>query len=424
MIRIIRFVVFFCIALATVILVPTCDNGREESSMDNVTTVVMWAHEGQPEEKAAIQTIIDAFNASHDNITVQLEFKQEQGYGQRVNAAAISGMLPDVLDVDGPYTAHFASLGVLAPLDTFITESERADFLPTIITQGTYDNQLYTLGAFESTVVLFCNKPILASCGITDLPDTVSQAWTWNEFIDVLQQIKSKQPDILPLETFMPWSGEWLTYAFTPIIWSNGGRILSPDGIEANGYVNSSKSIEAMEKWQRLFTEELTSKNIPPGQFRDGRAAMAWGVFNRWPLYREHDIDFELVPLPKLEQSSSPSGSWCWGISSQSACKSEAAAVLKWLVDARRGIMPICTANGGIPSRNSAIALMPEYVDTRGLFIEQLRESGHARPVTPAYATLTTELSRAFEDIARGSDVKQALDGVAERWKNNDVGLQ
>jgi len=390
---------------------------HEHSDIDDngVVEVVVWAHEGQPAEKQAIIAIIDAFNRSHDDVSISLQFKQEQGYGERVNAAAMSGMLPDVLDIDGPYTAHFAELGILSPLDEYVSQSMRDDFLPTILAQGTYQGRLYTLGAFESTVVLFYNKTIFAACGIEDIPGSVSDAWTWEEFLAVLRKLKSCKPDLLPLETFMPWSGEWLTYAFMPVIWSNGGQILSENGKVANGFVNGDRSVQAMSQWQVLFKEGLSSKNATPGQFRDSKAAMAWGVFNRWPLYQDKGLEFGMVPLPKLSQPSSPSGSWCWGITQQSKDKHAAVAVLKWFVDSREGIIRICKANGGIPARESAIALMPDYVNSRELFIQQLRQSGMARPVTPKYGVLTKEMSRAMEDISRGMEVAPILNDVARR---------
>lgn len=394
---------------AVVCIIFSC--GKKQKVSDKII-VTVWAHEGQPAEKKALEDIFAKFNQHHKEVQVKVEFKQEQGYNSRVSAAAIAGELPDILDVDGPYTAQHAENGILAPVE--IPDSIRADFLPTILSQGTYQNRLYTLGAFESTVALFYNRDMLNDCGIHP-PSTVEEAWTWETFLKVLRKIKKEKPDIIPLETFMVWEGEWLTYAFSPLIWANNGRVLSKDGNHTAGSLNGDASVQAMAAFQKLFVEKLTDKNAPAGQFRRKKAAMAWGVFNRWPLYREAGINFGMTPLPRFKKSASPSGSWCWGMTSACRNKEAALRVLLWIVHPEHGIAPICRANSGIPARISAFKNFPVYEKEKGLFAEQLKKTARSRPVTPHYAALSKEVSRAVADIAKGSDVKSVFNRAAER---------
>jgi ABC-type glycerol-3-phosphate transport system substrate-binding protein len=391
-----------------------CGGGPRDPSGRKVIT--LWAHEGQPAEKAALERIIADFNARQAEILVRAEFKQEQGYGDRINAAAVAGELPDVIDIDGPYTAHYADLGVLAGIGPYFDKAELGRFLPTLIAQGTFCDTLYTLGAFESTVVLYYHRPLLQKCGIRP-PDSLDRAWTWPVFLDALRLLKKAHPGVLPLETFIPWGGEWLPYAFLPLVWSNGGRVISESGDTAQGCLNGPGAVSALSAWQALFQEGLSDKNAPPGQFMRGKAAMAWGIFNRWPLYDSAGLDFGMAPLPRFGTPCSPSGSWCWGITRKCRDKPAAAKVLKQLLHPKAGIAPICRVNGGIPAREDALEFMPEYVKTRGLFLAQLRRSARARPVTPFYGVLTKELSRALEDIARGAPVRAALDGVVKRYE-------
>lgn len=403
----------FSMLLAASCVCVYCGNNDVAQTSATQRVVTAWAHEGQPAEKAALESIFAEFNRTHDDIQVAVEFKQEQGYAERVNAAAIAGELPDVIDIDGPYTATFADAGILAPITPLVLQELRDDFLPTIISQGTYKGELYTLGAFESTVVVFYNTQIASDCSISP-PRSIDETWTFEEFTSALKSVKRKRPDVMPLETFMVWGREWLTYAFTPLIWSNGGRVLSEDGAATKGHLNGDAAVEALEAWQRLFTEGLTDVNATAGQFRRGEAAMCWGIFNRWPLYAEQGLPFAMAPLPMFKAPSSPSGSWCWGMTTQSKDKKAAMTVIEWLVDPRHGIVPMCKANGGVPARMSAVELMPDYHRTRRLFIEQLKRTARSRPVTPHYGALTREVSRALSDIAKGAEVKPVLDRAAE----------
>ena len=401
--------------LRTILLAALCLSAcrrADPAEAEGRTTVRVWAHEGQPAERAAIEGIVRAFNEQSDRIRVVLEFKQERNYGERVKAAAMAGDLPDVLEVDGPYTAELAETGILAPLAPHLPAGLTNDFMEGILAQGTYQDTLYTLGAFDSTVVLYYNRALLAESGIAP-PERIEEAWTWEAFLGHCRALKRDHPDVLPLETFFVWGGEWLPYAFLPVIWSGGGRVLSPDGRTSEGALNGPATVRALRAWQKLFTEGLTDPGAPAGQFEQGRAAMAWGIFNRWPIYRDAGLAFGMAPLPGLDRSVAPSGSWCWGLTPAARDPGAAAEVLQWLVGPESGVAPICRANGGIPARESAVDLMPDYASTRGLFIRQARHSAHPRPRTPRYAVVSLELSAALRDIAHGIDPGPRLDEAA-----------
>jgi fructooligosaccharide transport system substrate-binding protein len=397
------------VLVISIIMITSCT--RNNKFKESKTKVLLWAHEGQPYEKKALSKIIDDFNRSQKEIEAIVEFKQEQGYGSRVNAAALAGKLPDIIEVDGPYTAQFAATNILEPINEFFEKNFLNDFHDSIIKQGTYESKLYTLGSFESTVVVFFNKEITKACNIFP-PTEIEDAWTWDKFIAALRKVKKCKPDIMPLETFIVWGGEWMTYAFTPLIWSNGGGILSENKKGAEGFFNSSQSVEAMEEWQKLFLESLSDPNKPDGQFERGKAAFSWGVFNRFPIYK--DINFGMMPLPFFKKKVSPSGSWCWGISKKSEKKKEASRVLEWILGVKTGIIPIVESNGGIPSRKTATEKMPHYVETRNLFIEQTEKTAHPRPVIPKYGMLSNIVSRSFLDISKGENVKKTLDRASE----------
>lgn len=413
--------VFRLVAIACCIFAFSCSERKPEEAV----TITIWAHDGQPAEKRALESIIGKFNAQTSKIKAVLQFKQEQGYGNRVNAAAISRSLPDILDVDAPFTAQFAENGLLQSLDDLVPDSVKADFYPATLAQGTYHNKLYTLGAFESTIVLYYNNAHLRACDIAPA-SSIAEAWSWREFVVHLQTIKASMPELLPLESFMPWGGEWLPYAFLPVVWSNGGSVISESN-PSRCTLNSPAVIVALKEWQKLFRDGLADASAPPGRFKRGQAAMAWGIFNRWPLLQEVGIDFGMMPLPGFQRSVSPMGSWRWGITSTSKNQQAAAEVLSWLIDPANGIVPICEANGGIPARMRAAHLMPEFRHTRKLFLDQLEQTARPRPRTPAYGSVSLILSRLFLDVAQGAEVEAAVQQAAakisrslERHKQQD----
>ncbi|MEX1056516.1 MAG: ABC transporter substrate-binding protein, partial [Natronospirillum sp.] len=92
-------------------------------------TLSLWYHgAGNPEEMSVLRTVVSDFNASQSDWTVEIEAFPENAYNSTVVAAALSGSLPDIVDVDGPIMPNWAWAGYLAPLD--IPESQLEDFLP------------------------------------------------------------------------------------------------------------------------------------------------------------------------------------------------------------------------------------------------------------------------------------------------------
>ena len=73
-----------------------------------------------------------------------------------MQAAALSGGLPDLLDFDGPNYANYVWPGYLLPLNDLISKKIQDDTLGSVIAQGTYppDGKLYSLGVGDSGLAL------------------------------------------------------------------------------------------------------------------------------------------------------------------------------------------------------------------------------------------------------------------------------
>ncbi|HRX87498.1 MAG TPA: sugar ABC transporter substrate-binding protein [Phycisphaerae bacterium] len=391
--------------------------GRESAAVKGRARLTVWAHHGQPAEREALAGIVAAFNAAHpDGPAVAISFFPDRQYADKVSIASATGRLPDVVEVDGPYVGPWAAEGLLKPLDGFVDDALRADFLPTIIAQGTFQDCLYALGAFDSALVVYYNRDIIARAGLAP-PEHVADAWDWATFRAALE--KAKPYVAVPLALHVDEPGdEWMTYAFAPLIWSNGGALIDVQHGRTIGVLDGPQAVAAITKWQRLITDGLAeASSVNPNLFAAGDAAFDWSGHWMLPAFEQTaGLDFGAMPLPRTgDRSVTSAGSWCWGISRD--CRDPAAAwrFIAWLLDPERGIKPIVEANGAVPARRSAFALFPEYDSgVRRLFREQLETSARARPRTAVYLALTTSFARALRDIALGADVAAALHQAAE----------
>ncbi len=393
---------------------PGCS--REEAA-GGARVVTIWAHQGRERENAAMRAVIGSFNAAHrdENLRARIEFFPDRQYADKVSIASASSTLPDVLDIDGPYVGPWAAGGLLTPLDSWVDASMRADFLASILEQGTYEGKLYALGAFDSALVVYYNRDVVERAGVSP-PERVAEAWTWAEFVDALRRVKPHVAVAVSLH-MDEQSDEWLTYAFSPLVWSNGGRLIDGSQKRVLGVLDGPAVVDAVRKWQALFTEGLAeSTTTNPNPFAAGLAAFDWTGHWMLPSFEAADgLRFGVTPLPRMgAKPVCASGSWCWGVSRDCRDREAAWAVVRWLVDPEHGIKPIVSANGAVPARRSAFRFFPEYAQMpRRLFREQLETAARARPRTGVYLALTAEFARGLRDIALGADVQERLSKAA-----------
>ena len=80
------------------------------------TNVSMWYHgAGNEVESNIINQIISDFNSSQSDYNVVLESFPQESYNDSVEAAALAGNLPCIIDVDGPVMPRWAWASTTPP---------------------------------------------------------------------------------------------------------------------------------------------------------------------------------------------------------------------------------------------------------------------------------------------------------------------
>lgn len=384
-----------------------CGKSDNKASKGSDKDVTIWVNcsDETPEGKAW-DKIGNKFNAENKKgYKVKIEYIPRSGsgggYEDKVNAAITTNTLPDIISLDGPNTAAFASSKVIAPLDDYLKDANMDDVLDSIKQQGTYDGKFYAFGFSESGVGVYYNKKMFQEAGIdlTTLP-TLDKPWTWSEFQDVSAKLKDKfnGPAI---DIQLANADEMLTYAYTPFIWSNGGDIVNEDGTKAEGYFNAKKSVEGLQFIQDLVKKGYTTNTPVKKGFETGKYPMllsgSWTMADLAANYK--DIDYGILPYPVSDTTKklvSPTGSWELAMSSSTKKKDAAAAFIVYATNTESSkIMSL--GNQVLPIRKSTAELIKNDIPEGMKFLmEQNQRSGHARPVVVAYP----QVSRAFQQAA------------------------
>jgi len=395
--------------------VASCNDDTQQRAI-GVTQIDAWFHTGQEGERRTIIDQVARFNKIDPAVQVRLTMIPESSYNSQVQAAAIAGDLPDILEFDGPYLYNYVWQGHLQPLDDLLSSELRADLLPSIIKQGSYRGHLYAIGSFDSGLGLYARRSRLQQAGVR-IPAGPADAWTTQEFKTVLQTLAKKDDDGAVLDLKLNYTGEWFTYAFSPLLNSAGGDLIDrKDFLTSSGVLNGSASVAAMKQLRSWIQSGYVDPNVDDGAFTSGRVALSWVGHWEYPRYaKAAGDDLIVLPLPNFGQGSrTGQGSWVWGMTARGE-HAAAASFLKFLLQTDE-VLAMAGVNGAVPATRSAIARSKLY-RTDGplhLFVEQLT-GGYAvtRPQTPAYPVITSAFQAAFMDIRNNGDVQAALDKAA-----------
>ncbi|MCI9162929.1 MAG: sugar ABC transporter substrate-binding protein [Lachnospiraceae bacterium] len=399
--------------------IPGFDPGEQYLSL--------WVHSIEDtEEGQAYRQSVDRFNEVYNGTYfADIEFVPRNnsggGYSDKVNASVMAGELPDVLTVDGPNVAAYAANGIIQPLAP-LKEEELNIYLESILEQGTYQGQLYALGVMESSVGMYYNKDILEKAGIV-VPEA-GHPWTRAEFLGILEKLKPVTEEMggYPLDMTFP-VGEASIYYYAPFVWSDGGNLVSEDGLSVDGFFNSDEMAEAMDFFRTVVDKKYMSEAPIEHLFESGRAAFkidgAWEVNTVYQNYP--DIRLGVAPYVVGDGWEggryTPTGSWAYAASSNTKNLEGATELVKWMSGVESGIR-IWELSKTFPSTYEAFSRIDVFQSDENyrMLYEQLKEYGHPRPKTPVYPQVSTSFQQALESIAlSGQDTKKVLDKSVER---------
>jgi multiple sugar transport system substrate-binding protein len=287
---------------------------------------------------------IASFKAAYPGIDVKLE-SVPQGYGDKLLAEFASGTAPDVFQVGDGDVPKFAAQGVFEPLDPYISGEkgnnplDTSVFVKAVSDIGKVNGKTYLLTKDFSPLVLYYNKKMFDAAGVAYPTDK----WTWDDFSAAAQKltVKDSSGNITQWGVQLPdgWGDAYWSRGIWPIIYQNGGNVISDDGKTTTGYLNSDATVQAVQWYSDLFLKDKVAPTkadvdalAGADLFATGKVAMLWtGV---WPLgdyIKNKDISIGTSQLPQGKQRGN---SICWagfGMYSKSQNKDAAWAFLRWI---------------------------------------------------------------------------------------------
>ncbi|QCT01514.1 putative sugar ABC transporter [Paenibacillus algicola] len=280
--------IFHVILVLSVFLVAACGNNTpsnsESSSNSNNKTenqgeekekieLLFWTPEAGA-KKEAIQSSVDTFNASQNEIVVKAEHMDGESLKTKMKVSMASNQMPDIFHYwSGDSFKLFVDANVVADLTDHINKDEsfKNSLMPGALDRSSYDGKVYGLPNAINNVILWYNKDIFAQYNLQ--PPT-----TMEELEAVVKVLKENDVTPISLAGKRRWPVlHWFSYLSNRI----GGNEPFQKAIAGEGDFTQESFIQAGAKLQELvqngsFTNGFlgVDNEAAEAEFTSGKSGM------------------------------------------------------------------------------------------------------------------------------------------------------
>lgn len=333
----------------------------------------------------------------------------------------------DVIGVDVPLVASYATKGWIAPMDSYFTDDEKAQFASSALDAGSWDGVFYCPAMNSSSQLLWYNTELLDEAGVEVPESSVENRLTWEQVVDMAKKtLEVVDPDGTKGIGGIAFEQVSRTYQMNQIPNSLGGKNIGDDGYTAQGIINDDAWIEGATWYQNLFKDGIVLQGFTADDtgsfFQAGKIVfLIGGTWTDNNCKNEEMDTYGYAPVPAFEghedQVGTPTGSWHFGIPVNAKNKDLAAEFIKYM-SIGEGNELWLEANGDVPATIAgADKIMNDENAEEYMKIAAYESSNTAVPraLTPGYTEYDTIIQNTWEDIKNGSDVTESLNNAAEK---------
>lgn len=405
------------------------DSGGGSASPGGTTELkfVNWAGAKGDAEYDAYQKIIDAFNAANPGIVVKQQSVPYAQVSTIIDSQLQANTPPDIFRVSYIDIGLYTSKEVLYDLSSTFTAEESAAFTPALWEAVKYQDKPYGVPQQTDTTALLYRTDAMAAAGITNIPKTLDDAWTWEEFAAAAAKLKktvkgNQYPFVYDWQSAGAY--RWLTW-----LYEAGGSLL--DTGRTAPAVDSAAGRKALDFTKSFFTNGWVPRNTsvksttyPDTLFAAGTTAMAFAGDFLLPAI-EPDVKgkftWGVMPQPRDVKASSDLGGNAV-VATRGGKNPEAAAkFLKFLVT-EQNMSAFCGSTIQLPTLKTlggskvTYAVRPDLMPT---FIAQsttIAPEQVAEVTVPQFGQINTILQNVLETaLLGGKDSASTLGTLSDQ---------
>lgn len=260
---------------------------------EDITLWYYWETEGH---QKALNEMIEKYNGQQSEYKLTAKYVPFADFKKQLSIGASASELPDLVLLDSPDHASYASMGIFADVTG---KFDVSNYYEGPVASCTIDDVLYGVPFGCNCLSLYYNQDMFDAAGITEAPKT------WDELKAAAEKLTT---DTVSGLAFCSLQNEEGTFNFTPWLWSTGAssyEIDSEGGVKALTYVKDLVESGVMSKECINWTQGDVMN-----QFISGNVAMM--VNGPWqiPTMRQEapELNWDVALIPQDAQYASVIG--------------------------------------------------------------------------------------------------------------------
>ena len=357
------------------------------SAADDITLWYYWETEGH---QKALDEMIATYNESQDAYNLTAKYVPFADFKKQLSIGASASELPDLVILDSPDHASYASMGIFADLTG---KFDVSTYYEGPVASATLDDTLYGVPFGCNCLALYYNEDMFEAAGITEVPTT------WDELKEAAEKLTSDNVTGL---AFCSVQNEEGTFNFVPWLWSTGAtsyEINSENGIRALSFVKDLIDSGVMSKECINWTQGDVMN-----QFISGNVAMMINGPCQIPTMREEapELNYNVALIPMDAEYASVIGGENYAV--VSGGNEDGALDFLTYATQEEQVIFMMTQMGYISADKEIAAA--QFTDEGDAiykkFVEQM-EYAQARGPLPEWPEVSDAISLAFNEVMTGS---------------------
>ncbi len=387
-------------------------------------TFVNWSGDV---EKKAFDAVIAKFQQANPGITIKTDTVPYASVQTNLDTRFQAGNPPDLFRVSyidmGQYTSQDVLLDLSGSLDPNAFE-------PGLFQAVVANGKPYGAPHQIDTTAIIYRKDAFEAAGITNVPTTLEEAWTWEQFTEAANKL-SKVTKSGQSAFIYDWQSagayRWLTWLFEA-----GGALLGPDLKSAA--IDSDAGRRAVDFTKSFFTNGWVAKNTsvksttyPDSAFISGTVAMAFAGSFLVPSVDtgvKKKFEYGAMPQPRDVAASTDLGGNAV-VAPKDGKNTEAAAKFLQFLVTEDAMRTFCQATNELPTLKSLTSaqldfdIRPDLMAPFVLQAKTLAPEQVAQVTVPQFADLNlalqNELEKAFLGGRSAADTTAALAAAVQK---------
>lgn len=394
-----------------------CGGGGSGSGGGGKSGALTLWHGYTEVEVKSFQHIVDTCTAS-TGIKVKPLFVNNDKALEKLTVALQGDHPPDITYQFGSSLPQLAEAPGIVDLTDWVKSPglKWDDFIAGARTAATVDGKVLGVPALIDNLAVVYNKKLFDEAGVA----YPTANWTWNDFRAAAKALTNPGKKQFGF-SYPADATEDTVWHYVPLLWQNGGAILSKDGRTV-----AFDSTEGVEALQVLTDMAVKDKSV----YIDIQNSQYTGLFNSnkigmlvtgpWDLASFPDVTYGVETLPGFNgDHQTIAGPDMWSLFDNG--RVDQAKKFVACLTAPAQLKTDALAAGHLPLRSSVIddAAFVKQLDAKvpgtGVFAKNLENVKQARPVIATYPQISEALGRAIVEALLGQkDPKAALDGAAK----------